>query len=71
MHTEIAEVETPTEYDTPAMSPEAYQRWRAGIAADVKAYYAGKLKTYTLEETKAIMGDFMKKLEEKYASHSV
>ena len=66
---EIAEIET--EFEPPAMSSEAYQRWRAGIAADVEAYYAGKLKTYTLEETKAIMGDFMKKLEEKYASHSV
>ena len=48
----------------------ALARWVAGIKEDLVKLKKGELKTYTLEESRAMMDAFMKKLEEKYAGHS-
>ncbi len=72
LKTEMRDSEIESEMDAlldsyPALSGEALARRRALLQADVEAYYAGTLETYSPEEFEKIMDDFEEKLEEKYA----
>ena len=70
MMTTAVAVELEEYLETAQVDDPALARWVAGIKEDLVKLKKGELKTYTLEESRAMMDAFMKKLEEKYAGHS-